>query len=153
MSSDGHGRSSRDVHARKAAPKLHHAPIRLTAGALIPGSGRGKHEADEETAPGPHGMASGVHPFLGKVPPTGFVRLFSAELALVAAPLLPPGWWGPVWPRSPPALAGAPLGELFVQHRRSTLGTGLMGGSGGGEAVVPHPPAPVPLRPAEPVER
>ncbi|MFV2197997.1 hypothetical protein [Nocardiopsis sp. LOL_012] len=70
--------------------KLHHAPIRLTAGALILNSGWDKRDADEETAQGLHGMASGAYPFLGKIPPTGFVRLLSAgEIALGTALLLP----------------------------------------------------------------
>ncbi|HEY3502364.1 MAG TPA: hypothetical protein VGN37_06165 [Actinocatenispora sp.] len=70
--------------------KLAHWPARLATGAYILNSGLGKRKADEETATGLHGMASGAYPFLKEVEPPKFTRLLSvAEITVGAAVLLP----------------------------------------------------------------
>lgn len=46
--------------------------------------------ADEQTADGVHGMATGTYPFLSGVAPTTFIKALSAgEIALGAALLIP----------------------------------------------------------------
>ena len=74
---------------------------RISAGAFILNSGLTKRGADEETAAGMHGFASGAYPFLGKMAPTQFVgALSTAEIAIGAALLTP---------FVPTAVAGAAL--------------------------------------------
>ncbi|GGL87151.1 hypothetical protein [Nakamurella endophytica] len=72
------------------AAKLRRAPVRIAAGAYILNSGIGKLKADEGTAQGLHGMATGAYPFLNKLTPTPFTRALAVtETALGAALLLP----------------------------------------------------------------
>ena len=74
---------------------------RISAGAFILNSGLGKRGADEQTAAGLHGFASGTYPFLKDVEPRQFVQALStAEIAVGAALLTP---------FVPTALAGAVL--------------------------------------------
>ena len=74
---------------------------RLATGAFILNSGLGKRNADEGTAAGLHGFASGTYPFLSKVAPTTFAKgLSTAEIAIGAALLTP---------FVPTAVAGAAL--------------------------------------------
>jgi hypothetical protein len=76
-------------------------PQRITAGALILHSWIEKLSADEETAAGLHGFATGTYPFLAKLKPKDFARLLGAtEVALGAALIVPV---------VPAALAGAGL--------------------------------------------
>jgi hypothetical protein len=66
---------------------------RISAGAFILNSGLGKRNADEGTASGLHGFASGTYPFLKSVEPAQFVQALSvAEIAvggLLLAPFVP----------------------------------------------------------------
>jgi hypothetical protein len=66
---------------------------RISAGAFILNSGLGKRQADEATAAGMHGFASGTYPFLKDVDPKQFVQALSiAEIAvggLLLAPFVP----------------------------------------------------------------
>ena len=66
---------------------------RISAGAFILNSGLGKRNADEQTAAGVHGFASGTYPFLKSVPPQQFVQALSiAEMAIggvLLAPFVP----------------------------------------------------------------
>jgi hypothetical protein len=66
---------------------------RLSAGAFILNSGLGKRGADEGTAAGLHGFASGTYPFLKNVPPQQFATgLAYSEIAiggLLLAPFVP----------------------------------------------------------------
>jgi hypothetical protein len=66
---------------------------RLSAGAFILNSGLGKRGADEGTAAGLHGFASGTYPFLKNVPPQQFAKgLAYGEMAiggLLLAPFVP----------------------------------------------------------------
>src|SRR4051794_20065486 len=81
--------------------KLRRAPQRLVTGAYILNSGVSKLSADDETAKGLHGLASGAYPFVAKVQPTVFVKgLAAGEIAVGSALLLP---------IVPPAVAGAAL--------------------------------------------
>lgn len=74
---------------------------RISAGAFILNSGLGKRGADEGTAAGLHGFASGTYPFLKDVDPKTFVKALSyAEIGVGAALLTP---------FVPTALAGALL--------------------------------------------
>lgn len=78
-----------------------HLPARIAAGAFILNSGVGKLSADEETANGLHGFASGAYPFLGKLKAKDFTRFLAvSEIALGTALLVPV---------IPSALAGAGL--------------------------------------------
>lgn len=78
-----------------------HLPARIAAGAFILNSGLGKLSADEETANGLHGFASGAYPFLGKLKAKDFARCLAVgEIALGTALLVPV---------IPSALAGAGL--------------------------------------------
>lgn len=78
-----------------------HLPARIAAGAFILNSGIGKLSADEETANGLHGFASGAYPFLGKLKAKDFTRCLAVgEIALGTALLVPV---------IPSALAGAGL--------------------------------------------
>ena len=73
---------------------------RISAGAFILNSGLGKQGADEGTAAGLHGFASGTYPFLKSVDPATFVRVLSySEIAVGAAlltPFVPTAVAGPV---------------------------------------------------------
>jgi hypothetical protein len=63
---------------------------RLSAGAFILNSGLSKRAADEGTATGLHGFASGTYPFLKDMEPQQFVKLLStAEIAIGGALLAP----------------------------------------------------------------
>jgi hypothetical protein len=66
---------------------------RISAGAFILNSGLGKRNADEGTAAGLHGFASGTYPFLKSVEPQQFVKALSvAEMAvggILLAPFVP----------------------------------------------------------------
>ena len=74
---------------------------RISAGAFILNSGLGKRGADEATAAGLHGFASGTYPFLKNVPPQQFVKgLAATEIGLGALLLTP---------FVPTAVAGAAL--------------------------------------------
>jgi hypothetical protein len=76
-------------------------PTRIAAAGIIINSGIGKLSADEETAAGMHGFATGTYPFLSRLRPKDFARLLGAsEVALGAALLVP---------MVPGALAGAGL--------------------------------------------
>jgi hypothetical protein len=74
---------------------------RISAGAFILNSGLGKRGADEGTAAGLHGFASGTYPFLKDVDPATFVRVLSYSEIAVGAVLLTPF--------VPTAVAGAVL--------------------------------------------
>jgi hypothetical protein len=66
---------------------------RISAGAFILNSGLGKRGADEGTAAGLHGFASGTYPFLTKLQPAQFAKALStAEIAigsLLLSPFVP----------------------------------------------------------------
>jgi len=66
---------------------------RISAGAFILNSGLSKRQADEATAAGVHGFASGTYPFLKDLEPKQFVQYLStAEIAvggLLLAPFVP----------------------------------------------------------------
>jgi hypothetical protein len=74
---------------------------RIVTGAFILNSGLGKRNADEGTAAGLHGFASGTYPFLKKVPPTTFAKALSTAEISIGALLLTPF--------VPTAVAGAAL--------------------------------------------
>ena len=74
---------------------------RISAGAFILNSGLGKRGADEGTAAGLHGFATGTYPFLKSVDPATFVRVLSYSEIAVGAALLTPF--------VPTAVAGAVL--------------------------------------------
>jgi hypothetical protein len=74
---------------------------RISAGALILNSGLGKRGADEATAAGLHGFASGTYPFLKNVQPQQFAKALAAGEIAVGAALLAPV--------VPTAVAGAVL--------------------------------------------
>lgn len=65
-------------------------PGRLATGAYILHAGWGKLIGTPEQAAGVHGMAAGAYPFLGKVPPTNFLRLLGAGEIATGAALLNP---------------------------------------------------------------
>ncbi len=70
--------------------RVSHLPARIATGAFILNSGLAKRGADEQTAQGLHGMASGTYPFLGQLEPQQFAKLLSAgEVTLGTALLLP----------------------------------------------------------------
>ena len=63
---------------------------RISAGAFILNSGLGKRDADEATAAGLHGFASGTYPFLKNVDPKTFAKALSyGEIAVGTALLTP----------------------------------------------------------------
>ena len=74
---------------------------RISAGAFILNSGLGKRGADEGTAAGLHGFASGTYPFLKNVDPTTFAKALAYGEIAVGATLLTPF--------VPTAVAGAAL--------------------------------------------
>ncbi|WP_433431472.1 hypothetical protein [Nonomuraea sp. CA-141351] len=74
----------------KLLARPHQFPARLAAGAVILNSGLSKADADEQTAAGLHGMASGTYPFLRDMDPVAFTKLLSrSEIALGTALLAP----------------------------------------------------------------
>ena len=74
---------------------------RISAGAFILNSGLGKRGADEGTAAGLHGFASGTYPFLKSVDPATFAKALAYGEIAVGAALLTPF--------VPTAVAGAAL--------------------------------------------
>ena len=72
------------------AAKLRRAPSRAATGAYILNSGLGKLKADEATAGGLHGMATGAYPFLSKVSPSVFTKALAVSEVTVGAALLLP---------------------------------------------------------------
>lgn len=67
-----------------------HIPLRAATGAYILNSGLSKLGADEETAQGMHGMATGAYPFLDVLEPKTFaMALACGEIALGGALLAP----------------------------------------------------------------
>lgn len=69
---------------------LSHIALRTVAGAYILNSGITKWSAEEETAVGLHGFATGTYPFLRQIPAQRFVKLLAgSEVALGAALLTP----------------------------------------------------------------
>jgi hypothetical protein len=81
--------------------KLSHIPPRLATGAFIVNSGFTKLSADDDTAKGIHGMASGAYPVVSNIEPRDFVKgLAFGEIAVGSALLAP---FVPAW------LAGAAL--------------------------------------------
>jgi hypothetical protein len=74
---------------------------RISAGAFILNSGLGKRGADEGTAAGLHGFASGSYPFLKNVDPTTFAKALAYGEIAVGTALLTPF--------VPTAVAGAAL--------------------------------------------
>ena len=76
-------------------------PLRVATGAYILNAGLEKRHADEKTAAGLHGFASGTYPFFKELEPSKFVRLLSTtEISLGALLLIP---------LVPTAVAGAAL--------------------------------------------
>jgi hypothetical protein len=70
--------------------KARQLPTRISAAGFIINSGIEKLSADEETAAGIHGFATGAYPFLSKLKPKDFAKLLGAsEVALGAALLVP----------------------------------------------------------------
>ena len=80
---------------------LSELPARISAGAFILNSGLSKRGADEATAAGLHGFASGTYPFLKKVPAATFAKGLSTTEMAIGALLLTP--------LVPTAVAGAAL--------------------------------------------
>ena len=80
---------------------LSELPARISAGAFILNSGLGKRGADEGTAAGLHGFASGTYPFLKSVDPATFAKALAYGEIAVGTALLTPF--------VPTALAGAVL--------------------------------------------
>ena len=74
---------------------------RISAGAFILNSGLGKRSADEGTAAGLHGFATGTYPFLKSVDPATFVKVLAYSEIAVGTALLTPF--------VPTAVAGAAL--------------------------------------------
>ncbi len=74
---------------------------RISAGAFILNSGLGKRDADEGTAAGLHGFASGTYPFLKNVDPATFAKALAYGEIAVGVTLLTPF--------VPTAVAGAAL--------------------------------------------
>jgi hypothetical protein len=67
-----------------------HLPLRVAAGAFILNAGVQKWSANEQTAAGVHGMATGTYPFLKQIEAAKFLKLLAgAEIGLGAALLLP----------------------------------------------------------------
>jgi uncharacterized membrane protein YphA (DoxX/SURF4 family) len=69
---------------------LSEIPARVSAGAFILNSGLGKRGADEATATGMHGFASGTYPFLKSVPPEQFAKALSTSEIVLGVALLTP---------------------------------------------------------------
>jgi hypothetical protein len=101
---------------------------RISAGAFILNSGLGKRDADEGTAAGLHGFASGTYPFLKDVDPKTFVKALAyAEIGVGAALLTP---------LVPTALAGA----LLTGFSGGLLGLYLNTPACGSRAASRRPP-------------
>lgn len=67
-----------------------HIPVRLATGAYILNSGLSKLGADEQTAAGLHGMASGAYPVFATMKPKDFTEVLAyGEIALGTALLTP----------------------------------------------------------------
>jgi hypothetical protein len=81
--------------------KLRHAPLRLSTGAYILNSGIGKLSADEDSAKGMHGFASGAYPHLQHLDPKTFARALAITEVALGGVLL--------FPLVPPRVAGAGL--------------------------------------------
>ena len=78
-----------------ARMKLSHIPPRLATGAFIVNTGFTKLSADDDTAKGLHGMASGAYPFVRDVEPQTFVKALAiGEIAVGSVLLVPfvPAW-------------------------------------------------------------
>ncbi len=115
------------------AAKLRRAPGRIVTGAFILNSGLGKLKGDEQMAAGIHGMAKGAYPFLGKVPPTTFLKLLAvSEVAIGGAllfPLVPAGLAGL-------ALTGFAGGMLGLYARTPGMHDGKLRPTQGGTAIA-----------------
>jgi uncharacterized membrane protein YphA (DoxX/SURF4 family) len=76
---------------------LRNIPTRLATGAYILHAGWEKW-SDDSRAAGVHGMAAGAFPFLGRIPPSTFLKaLAAAEITLGTAllvPVVPNRWAG-----------------------------------------------------------
>ena len=83
------------------AAKLRRAPGRAVTGAFILNSGVSKLKADEATAGGIHGMASGAYPPIAKLSPPVFLKVLAVSEILVGSALL--------FPVVPAGLAGIAL--------------------------------------------
>lgn len=70
--------------------RLRNLPTRLITGAYIAHTGWTKWTADEETARGLHGMATGTYPFFAPIQPPQFVKALSITEMTVGAALLAP---------------------------------------------------------------
>lgn len=81
--------------------KARQLPIRVAAGAFLLNSGIEKLSAEEETAAGVHGFATGTYPFLRKLKARDFTRIVGATEITLGTAL--------VVPVVPGALAGAGL--------------------------------------------
>ncbi|HZG02496.1 MAG TPA: hypothetical protein VE546_02770 [Streptomyces sp.] len=82
------------VKVRSASPDAmsvaRQVPLRASTGLFLINSGLGKANADEETAGGLHGFASGAYPFVRRLEPRRFVGVLSkTEIGLGTALLLP----------------------------------------------------------------
>jgi len=69
---------------------LSEIPARVSAGAFILNSGLSKRGADQETAAGMHGFATGTYPFLKSVPPEQFIKVLSTSEIVLGVALLTP---------------------------------------------------------------
>jgi hypothetical protein len=69
---------------------LSEIPARVSAGAFILNSGLSKRNADQATAAGMHGFASGTYPFLKSVPPEQFIKVLSTSEIVLGVALLTP---------------------------------------------------------------
>lgn len=72
------------------ATRWRDVPGRLVTGAFILNSGLSKRGADEETAKGLHGMASGAYPVLASQDASAFARRLSIGEITIGAILLTP---------------------------------------------------------------
>lgn len=81
--------------------KLRHGPLRIATGAYILNSGIGKLSADEDSAKGLHGFASGAYPQLQHLDPKTFARTLAISEVTLGSALL--------FPLIPARIAGAGL--------------------------------------------
>jgi uncharacterized membrane protein YphA (DoxX/SURF4 family) len=65
-------------------------PIRLSTGAYVLHAGLEKWRGDEERASALHGVAVRAYPFLGRIPPTTFLRLLASAEIVTGGLLLAP---------------------------------------------------------------
>jgi hypothetical protein len=70
--------------------KISHFPARVATGAFILNSGLSKLNADDDTAKGLHGMASGTFPMVGTMEPRTFVRTLGMGETVLGGVLLAP---------------------------------------------------------------